>query len=179
VANGTIDLGSAAVPAVLIYTGAGETTDRVINLAGTTGGATLDQSGTGTLTFSSALTATGAGSKTLTLQGSTTGSGVISGAIVNNAAGNTTALTKNGTGTWTLGGVNTYTGATLAAAGVLLVDGSTIAGSAVSVTAGTLGGTGTVNGAISGNGGTLSPGDPDTNPGTLRPPTSRFRSPPR
>ncbi len=53
-ANGTIAVGSAGFGATLRYTGAGETTDRVVNLAGTTGGATLDQSGTGLLKFTSA-----------------------------------------------------------------------------------------------------------------------------
>ncbi|MFA4945897.1 MAG: autotransporter-associated beta strand repeat-containing protein, partial [Lentisphaeria bacterium] len=59
IANGTIAIGSGATAATLLYTGAGETTDRVINLAGTTGGATIDQSGTGLLKFTSAFTATG------------------------------------------------------------------------------------------------------------------------
>ncbi|MFA4945835.1 MAG: autotransporter-associated beta strand repeat-containing protein, partial [Lentisphaeria bacterium] len=59
VPNGTIAVGSGVTAATLLYTGAGETTDRVINLAGTTGGATIDQSGTGLLKFTSAFTATG------------------------------------------------------------------------------------------------------------------------
>src|SRR5207253_1827117 len=79
VANGTIDIGSTTNSGTLLYTGSGETTDRVINLAGTTGGAVIQNDGTGALTFSSNLTATGAGSKTLTLQGSNTGSNTISG----------------------------------------------------------------------------------------------------
>jgi len=66
-ANGTIAIGSTTTAGQLTYTGSGETTDRVIDLAGTTGGATIDQSGTGLLKFSSPLTATGAGVKTLTL----------------------------------------------------------------------------------------------------------------
>src|SRR4029077_16656429 len=90
VANGTISIGSTTNGAQLTYTGTGETTDRVINLAGTTGGVTIDQSGTGLLKFTSALTATGAGSKTLTLQGSTAGTGEIAGAIVDNSGTNKT-----------------------------------------------------------------------------------------
>jgi autotransporter-associated beta strand protein len=95
------------------------TTDRVINLAGTTGGGVLDQSGTDFLTYTGSVTATGAGAKTLTLQGSTTGTGAISGVISNNSLLNTTALLKQGTGTWTLSGANTYSGGTTLAAGTL------------------------------------------------------------
>src|SRR5438093_10647040 len=102
----------------MTYTAAGETTGRVIDLAGTTGGAILDQSGSGTLTFTSNFTATGGGvNKTLTLQGSTAGSGVINGNIVDHGSTSTTSLTKAGSGTWTLGGSNSYTGATTVRAG--------------------------------------------------------------
>ena len=50
-ATGTINLGSGSNTGVLSYTGSGEATDRVINLNGTTGGATIDQSGSGLLEF--------------------------------------------------------------------------------------------------------------------------------
>ncbi|HVD97731.1 MAG TPA: autotransporter-associated beta strand repeat-containing protein [Cytophagaceae bacterium] len=121
IGNATIAIGSGGNTGILQYTGTTTSTDRVIDLAGTTGGATLDQSGTGTLTFTSAFTATGAGSKILTLQGSTAGSGIISAAIVNNSGANTTALYKDGTGTWTLSGTNTYTGSTTVNAGTLVL----------------------------------------------------------
>jgi len=137
-ANGTISIGSTTTAGTLLYTGTGETSDRVINLAGTTGGATIDQSGTGLLKFTSPLTATGAGAKTLTLQGSTAGTGEIGAAIVNSSS--TTAVTKSGTGTWTLSGANTYTGATTVSAGELDISnwGAGTLGS-ITVTKGTLG----------------------------------------
>jgi autotransporter-associated beta strand protein len=120
-ANGIIAMGTTTSGATLRYTGADTSSNRTINLAGTTGGVTLDQSGTGTLTFTSNFTATGAGSKTLTLQGSTAGIGEIAGAVINNNSTNTTSLTKNGTGTWILSGSNTYTGATTINAGTLQI----------------------------------------------------------
>jgi hypothetical protein len=53
VANGTITLGSGANQNTMSYIGVGSTTDRVIDLAGTTGGITIDQSGSGNLKFTS------------------------------------------------------------------------------------------------------------------------------
>jgi autotransporter-associated beta strand protein len=53
-ANGTIGIGSTTTSGALLYTGTGETTNRVLNLAGTTGNATIDQSGTGLLKFTRA-----------------------------------------------------------------------------------------------------------------------------
>ena len=131
--SGTIALGATTNTGKLIYTGNGETTDRAINLAGTTGGGTIDQSGaTGLLKFSSAFAATGAGSKTLTLQGSTAGTGEIAGAIGDNSTSNKTSVTKSGTGAWTLSGANTYTGATNVTAGTLNLSG-TVTNSAITV----------------------------------------------
>ena len=147
-ANGTIDIGATTTAGILTYTGGAQNTNRVINLAGSTGGATLDQSGTGLLKFTSAFTATGAGNKTLTLQGSTAGTGEIAGAIVNSSTNGSTvtSLTKSGSGTWVLSGANTYTGNTAVNAGTLVVNGSLGAG-ALSVASGaTLMGSGTIAG---------------------------------
>src|SRR5205085_1048955 len=116
-ANGTIALGFGTTTGVLSYTGTGETTDRVINMAGTTGGAGLDQSGTGSLVFTSAVTLTGTGAKTLTLSGSTAGTGTISGnfpgGILAAAAGAVT-INKTGTGTWNLTGGGSAQNVTIA-----------------------------------------------------------------
>jgi len=166
IANGTIGLGTTSATGVLVYTGAGETTDRVVNMLGTTGGAILDQSGSGLLKFTSDLTATGVGTKTLTLRGSTAGTGEISGAIVNSSPANVTSVLKTGSGTWTLSGQNTYTGSTSVSAGTLLINGTVSGSSAVTVASGaTLGGSGTVGGSVGiSSGGILSPGN---SPGIL------------
>lgn len=137
VANGTIDFGNVANNGRLIYTGTGETTDRVINLAASgTGGAILEQAGSGLLKFTSDITVTGAnGAKALTLQG--TGAGEFAGNI-GIGAGSIVGVTKAGTGTWTLSGANSYTGPTNVTAGTLAIAASgSIAGStAVNVSAG-------------------------------------------
>ena len=66
-------------------------------------------------------------------------------------------LTKLGSGTLTLTGTDTYTGATDVAAGTLLVDGS-IANSTVTVAGGAaLGGTGTIGGLVAQNGSVIAP----------------------
>jgi autotransporter-associated beta strand protein len=144
VANGTINLGYTSTTATLRFIGPNTITDRVLNLAGTSGGAVIEQNGSGKLTFLSPLTSTGAGNKTLTLTG--TSEGLLAGAIVDNSSTNKTNVTKSGSGLWTLGGTNTYTGTTNVNAGTLLLQNATIAaGGNVTVAASaTFGGSGTV-----------------------------------
>ena len=124
VSAGTIDFGNSAspAPANLLYTGTGETTDRVMNLAGMNATYTFEQAGAGLLKFISPFTITGTGyNKTIMLKGSTGGGGgEIADAIIDPAAGKTTALSKSGTGTWTLSGANSHSGATKVQAGTLV-----------------------------------------------------------
>ena len=84
---------------------------------------------------------------TLTI-GMNNASSSYSGTIRNTGANAKLHLVKIGTGTLTLRGTNTYTGATTVNAGALVVAGSTGSG-AVTVNAGTLSGTGTIGGAAS------------------------------
>lgn len=144
--NGTISFGATSTGGSLTYTGNGETTDRVIKLAGTTGGATITQGGnaylsttrgqSGLLKFTSNVSTPGTASvdnrKTLTLThapkantGGSAGQGEISGSIGDSLLGTSgqtaTSITKAGVGTWTLSGSNSYTGSTKVQVGTLAI----------------------------------------------------------
>ncbi|HWX20771.1 MAG TPA: alpha-L-fucosidase [Candidatus Binatia bacterium] len=86
--------------------------------------------------------------------------------VIRNSGGGAMSLAKNGTGTLTLQGANTYSGKTLVNLGTLTVDGS-IGPGAVTVSAnGTLAGKGTLDGSVILQAGcALSPGS--ATPGTL------------
>jgi len=129
--TGTINIGLGTTGGTLVYTGTGaETIARAINLAGTTGGATLtNNSGTsaGALTFSGNFGSTGAGVKTLTLNGSSAAQNIISGTISNFDGTNTTAVQISG-GDWTLSGSNTFSGGVILSGGKMRVGNSNALG---------------------------------------------------
>ncbi|NDC64676.1 MAG: hypothetical protein EBZ59_11985, partial [Planctomycetia bacterium] len=115
----TINLGSSGTGGTLRYTGGvSSTSNRVVNLAGTTGGATIEAAGAGALVLTSNLTATGAGNKTLTLTGSSVAANMLQGAIVDSSG--TTSLVKTGAGRWTLSAASTYTGSSAILAGTVI-----------------------------------------------------------
>lgn len=128
----------------LSYTGSGDSTDRLIQL--TANGSILNN-GTDALNFTATgnfnVQASTNASRTLSLGGAN--GGTISGAIQNNS-GTAPALNvaKVGTGTWTLGGINAYTGTTAVNAGTLRFQSSattitqTLTGLASQVADGTL-----------------------------------------
>ena len=107
----------------LIYTGTGETSDRVMNFAGKKSTVTFDQSGTGLLKLTSAILISGYGhNKTIALKGNTAGMGEIAGAIADphdRAGKATTALIKEGEATWVLSGTNNFSGQTKVTQGTL------------------------------------------------------------
>jgi fibronectin-binding autotransporter adhesin len=116
-ANSIIDIGATSTNAALRYVGGAGTTTRIINLAGSTGGATIDSSGSGALTLSGSVSAA-AGNKTLTLTGTNGGANTISGRIANGSTGSV-GVTKAGSGYWQLTGANTFSGAVAINEGVL------------------------------------------------------------
>ncbi|MDB5386215.1 MAG: Extracellular serine protease precursor [Planctomycetaceae bacterium] len=99
-----------------------------------------------------------AGAITLTV-GANNDAVAVFGGIIQNGSG-TVSLTKNGTGTQTLSGINTYGGTTTINGGRLLITGSTGAsGFTVNNTA-VLGGTGVIGGSVFvGSGGKITGGD--------------------
>jgi len=151
VANGTIDIGEPTKQAgvTLNYTnGPGETTDRVINF-GFSGSAshTLKTSGTGLLKFTRPMTANAVTTQSGKLILDGTGNGEITEALPNLPSG---GLSKNGAGSWVLGGANTYTGATAITAGKLFINGdqSSATGSVTVSASATLGGSGIIGGNV-------------------------------
>lgn len=98
--NGTISLGTANNgQSTLLYTGLGETTDRVINFASAAGGI-LTQNGSGLLKF----TAPATGSTTVDYGIVLNGSGVGEFAGITTGPTNLVNFTKEGIGSWTLTG---------------------------------------------------------------------------
>lgn len=162
-ANGLIKMGNATTTGKLLYTGTGDTSNRTIQVGvgttvGDTGGATIQNDGSGALTFSATTfntaEATGTATRTLTLQGSNTGTNTISGIIQDNVA--TTklvALTKDGVGTWFLDGQNTYRGTTTIKRGTLQADDIVGTGSLGAATSAVILGDATNQGTLSYTGG--------------------------
>lgn len=181
----SVVIGSAGNTAILNYTGTGSSTARVVTigsnsttpLVGDTGGATIQNNatngGTG-LKFTAAnfnatgLTGSLAASRTLTLGGSNTDPNEIQGIIADGLSGTmATALTKDGTGKWTLTNANSsYTGATTVNQGTLVVNGNISTSILTTVKGGaTIAGNGGTVGALTiETGGFINPG---SSPGIL------------
>lgn len=120
--NSTINIGSDVSGSnnSLKYVGVGEDTNKIVNLAGTLGNATIDQSGSGLLKFTSNLQVSGVGAKGLAFQGGAGKTGEFAG-IIGDSTGGATSVSKSGAGTWTLSGVNTYSGTTKVFNGTLIL----------------------------------------------------------
>lgn len=136
-ADGAIVLGSGSSAGYLEYIGEGDTTDRVVTMGGTSGGAVLYQNGTGPLTFTSDLGAAESGAKTLYFRGEGAVPGEFAGSLYN-AGGNVVAVRKDEGGTWVLSGTNTFTGSLTVTGGTLALTGSNVLANTVTVSGGNL-----------------------------------------
>lgn len=126
----------------LEYTGATTSTDRTIilrnDVAGTGGRGAIDVTTAGqTLTLAGAIranTSTAANLAEITLRGAGNGevSGQIGGTVANGASITSIKVVKEGTGTWTLSGSNTYARETTVSAGILNIRSSSALGAVMS-----------------------------------------------
>ena len=105
-----IRLGLTTAATTLTYTGAGHSTDRVVALQGTTGGATLNADGTGAIAYG-AVRGAMYGAKTLTL-GGTSGAGLVNTIGLLEEGPATLSLVKSGSGIWRIAGGSTISGST-------------------------------------------------------------------
>ena len=185
--NAAANLVFGAATATLRYTGSSNVTiNRGFTLSsGAGGGATIESSGAGTLSFNNTVAieyGTIDQTRTLTLGGTKIGANTFGKVIADNGTA-ATSLVKNGAGTWVLDQSNTHTGNTTISGGTLALSGSGSIASSPTIIVGanttfdvsavtggyslttdqTLSGTGTVAGAMNVSG-TLSPGN---SPGTL------------
>ncbi|WP_395740957.1 beta strand repeat-containing protein [Prosthecobacter sp.] len=126
-AGSTINLGITAQTGTVNYTGGGAATNRALVLAATgTGGGTVTSNGTGALVFTGVVTNTNTGTRTLTLGGSNTAANELRSVVAD--GGGTLALAKVDAGTWSLSGLNTYSGGTTLSAGTLVLNSAAAAG---------------------------------------------------
>ena len=91
--------------------------------------------------------------------GGTSSGNAVTGVISNAAAGTLIAITKTGSGLWTISGTNAYSGPTLVSAGTLVLNGNNSAATnTVTVNSATLAGSGTIGGSVTLSNATLLPG---------------------
>ena len=116
--NRTIHLGTASGTnwVALRYTGTGEVSDKTLNLLGTSGAIIVKNTGSGTLKFTSTLTATGSGNRTLYPEAYSPLE--FAGSIPNPPNG-TTGLVLAGSGTVKLSAANFFTGGVTIRSGTL------------------------------------------------------------
>ena len=117
--NATINLATTSQTATLRYVGAGDSTNRPLNLGGFP---EIDASGTGPISFAaSAFTADSATSGDLDLRGDFAGTNTILSDIPDYPGAAQMSLFKAGATTWELGGNNTFEGNISIANGTLSV----------------------------------------------------------
>jgi fibronectin-binding autotransporter adhesin len=120
--NAAANLVFGAPSATLRYTGTGNSTNRGFTLSsGASGGATIEASGTGALSFDNIVAiayGTTNETRTLTLGGTSINENNFGKALADNGSG-ATSLVKTGAGTWILSATNNYTGGSTVSEGAL------------------------------------------------------------
>jgi len=119
----TIGMGSTTRTGTLVYTGVGETTDKLFLLNGNGGGAFVHD-GSGRLVFSGtafAQNGSTSASRLLRLAGTNTDDNEILAPIADNTATGVINIVKEGSGFWKFSAANTYTGSTAILGGRLTV----------------------------------------------------------
>ena len=159
--NGVINFGTTGSTAFnfLIWspTSGSETTDKVINLSGTSsGGLIVNKSVSDTLTFSSSVTTTVDGNKTLYLDQDSIGATTVLAGSIPDSSTFATALNKNGLGTLVLSAANTFSGGVTLKGGTLQLGHASAlsSGNVLSFTSNGVG-SGVLKLAYTGNGPTL------------------------
>jgi len=161
--NSALGFGEGSTTGTLRYIGSGEVSARAISLRTTSGsgGAIIEQAGTGELEFSGNVSNAHTAVKTVTLTGSTAGTGKLSG-VIGSGTNTTLNVAKSGTGSWVISNTgNLYTGATTVNAGTLTVTGNINSSTALNVTGGTFawGANNIVTGPVNLSGGLLQTND--------------------
>lgn len=118
--SGIIRMGLTTAATTLTYTGSGHSTDRIIGMQGTTGGANLAANGTGAIIYTGGVRFENAGNKTLTLRG-TSDPAIINQIQGLSETGGVLTLAKADSNTWMVNGGNTYTGQTQVDNGTLRI----------------------------------------------------------
>ncbi len=156
---------SPNIPAILNIAGTNTLAGNLTN--GGAGGRYIIESDSGLLTMGSPgtyLSFSTTDPQTLTFQGN--GSFFVLGTISDgtNATTTFTSITKAGSGSMTLQALNTYSGSTTVTGGALIVNGAIASGTnaqLVTISGGSLGGTGVINAPVTvGAAGTFAPGAP-------------------
>jgi autotransporter-associated beta strand protein len=149
----------ATAPHIANWSGTNTITSPLTFASGQGGSEINVEATTGLLTISAASTLVNnanANANDLNLQGSATG--VWNGILLDSSM--PLNVVKRGTGVWTLGAINTYSGTTTISGGTLLINGQIGTNNVTVQSGGTLGGNGgTIAGAVSvASGGTIAPG---------------------
>ncbi len=115
--------------AILLYLGAGETSDRKIRINATTGSAQIHADGSGPLVLENVVNDMVGGAKTLFLRGASPYTNMITSVLADN--GGALNVTVDGSTAWVLAGANTHSGLTSANAGALGIGHNDALGSSI------------------------------------------------